>query len=279
MRVALGQLDMVWEDKAASLQKVRDMVKAASGQADLILFPEMTLTGCSNHLERVGEDGEDSQTLGWMRQMAMRYRIAIGYGWAALPQEGQCKGTNRFTFLDEQGNILGEYCKMHPFSYGGESECYRGGDRLVHFSFQGRKVSLFICYDLRFPEIFQIASKESDVFLVMANWPAFRREHWTTLLKARAIENQAYVVGVNCVGSRDDLDYSGDSAAFDPMGNCLGTLYGQEGVLICTLEDRAWHLRDKFQVKKDRREDFYAAAYLSREQMTNDKEKEEGDYE
>jgi predicted amidohydrolase len=279
MRIALGQLDMVWEDKEASLDKVKDMVRTAAGQADLILFPEMTLTGCSNHLELVGETGEDSWTLRQMRALAQEHGIAIGYGSAVLPEPGQDKGTNRFTLLDEHGDILGEYCKMHPFSYGGESACYRGGDRLVTVPFRGRSLSLFICYDLRFPEIFQIASREADIFLVIANWPAFRREHWLTLLKARAIENQSYVVGVNCVGSRDDLDYTGDSAAFDPMGNLLGTLYGQEGVLVCELEDRAWHLREKFQVKQDRREEFYAASYTVGEQRKNFKEKGEGEHE
>jgi predicted amidohydrolase len=279
MRIALGQLDMVWEDKAASLSKVKDMVRTAAGQADIILFPEMTLTGCSNHLNLVGEKSDDSQSLEWMRQLAMEYGIAIGYGWAALPEQGQTKGTNRFTLLDEQGSLLGEYSKMHPFSYGGESEYYRGGDRLVTIPFRGRTLSLFICYDLRFPEIFQIASEKADIFLVMANWPAFRRDQWTTLLKARAIENQAYVAGVNCVGNRDGLEYSGDSAAFDPMGNLLGTLYGQEGLLICHLEDRAWHLREKFQVKKDRRKDFYVEMYVSGGQKIKDKEKGEGEYE
>ena len=121
----------------------------------------------------------------------------------------------------------------------------------------GRKIALFICYDLRFPEIFQIAAREADVLLVIANWPQIRREHWQTLLRARAIETQSYVVGVNCVGMHDGCAYSGDSMAVDSIGNILGMLSGSEGILVCDLDDRAWSLRHKFSTRADRREDLY----------------------
>lgn len=262
MKVALGQLDMIWEDKEATLDKVQTMMKTASaGGADLILFPEMTLTGFSMNLQKIGEDSASSWTVNQMSELAKKYSLAAGFGWAALPEEKQQKGTNRFTLIDASGNLLAEYSKIHPFRFGGEADVFMGGNQIVTVPFLGRTLGLFICYDLRFPEIFQIASRQADILLVIANWPASRREHWMTLLQARAVENQSYVVGVNCAGTRDDLEYAGDSMAVDAMGNVIGRLSGQEGVLLCELDDRAWSLREKFQTKKDRREELYIAGF------------------
>lgn len=258
MRVALGQLDMVWENQAASLKKAEEMVaEAAREKCDLIVFPEMAFTGFSINLDKVGEDKSCSATKAEVVSMAQTYGIGIAYGWAALPSLGEKKGRNLFTLIDAQGVEVGEYAKLHPFSYGMEHETYCPGDQVVTFPYLGRQVALFICYDLRFSEIFHIAARKADVMLVIANWPAMRSAHWQTLLRARAIETQSYVVGVNCVGERDGDFYSGDSMAVDCIGNILGQISGREGVLVCELEDRAWRLREKFATAKDRREDFY----------------------
>lgn len=258
MRVALGQLDMVWEDKIASLKKAEKMVaEAAAGNCDLIVFPEMAFTGFSMNLEKIGEPRDNSDTKKAIARMAQKYQIGIAYGWAALPAPGENKGTNLFTLIDARGEVVGEYAKIHPFSYGKEDCYYAKGEEIVSFPFLGREIALFICYDLRFPEIFQIGAKKADILLVIANWPAIRSAHWETLLRARAMETQSYVVGVNCVGERDGDYYSGDSMAVDCIGNILGKISGREGILICDLEDRAWHLREKFATRKDRREDFY----------------------
>lgn len=263
MKVALGQIDMVWEDKEASLNKTEKMVKeAASAGADIIVFPEMTLTGFSMNLDEIGEDASCAQSVEAMKKIAIQNNIATGFGWTALPEPGCKKGTNRFTVIGSDGNILADYKKIHPFTYGGESDIYEGGNEIVTFQFSGHTISLFICYDLRFPELFQLASKNADVIFVIANWPSNRSVHWTTLLRARAIETQSYVVGVNCYGSRDNMDYSGDSLAVDSIGNILGQISGREGVLICDIDDRAWSLRDKFNVRKDRRTNFYVEEYL-----------------
>ena len=260
MKIALGQLNMVWEEKEASLQKVEKMMQqAAAGQADLIVFPEMSLTGFSMHIETIGENEQDAYTVHRMQELASRYGLAAGFGWAARPVDGAQKATNRFTLIGADGKILGEYKKLHPFRYGGEADVYEGGDRIVTVPFMGRQIALFICYDLRFPEIFQQArlQTEADIMLVIANWPASRREHWMTLLKARAIETQSYVIGVNCVGTQNGLIYSGDSMAVDILGQVMGQLSGQEGVLVCDIPDEAAGLREKFPVYKDRRTDIY----------------------
>lgn len=262
MRIALGQLNMVWEDRELSLQKAERLMEQASAQrADIIFFPEMSFTGFSMNLAKIGECSGASETVKLMKKLACRYRIAVGFGWAALPEPGQEKGTNRFTLLDRDGQVLTEYVKLHPFRYGGEADVYRGGDQLVTIPFCEHQISLFVCYDLRFPEIFQAVSDQSDLMVVIADWPASRRDHWMTLLKARAIENQAYVAGVNCVGEINGLSYSGDSSVFDPLGRLTGTLYGQEGIVVCDIGEDAVTLRRKFPMKRDRRNDLYIKAY------------------
>ena len=257
MKIALGQLDMIWENKEASFIKAESMVKEAKeAKADMIVFPEMTLTGFSMNLDKIGEDPDNSWSVSKMKECAGENNIAIGFGWSASPVPPCKKGTNRFTLIDKEGNVVTEYCKIHPFTYGGEAEVYEGGDEIISVPFLGHTISLFICYDLRFPDIFQIASKKSDFMIVIANWPSVRSIHWQTLLRARAIETQSYVIGVNCYGNRDNV-YSGDSLAVDSIGNILGDISGREGVLICDIDDRAWNLRKKFDTCGDRREDLY----------------------
>ncbi len=274
MRVALGQMDMVWENKEASILRGERMIQeAVQAQADVIIFPEMSFTGFSMNLDRIGETAGQPATMARMSELAKQYRIAIGYGWAALPDgtgmaDGDSRGTNRFSLLDSQGNRIAEYVKIHPFTFGGELEQYARGNRIISVPFLGRNVSLFICYDLRFPELFQIASEKSDIIFVIANWPQIRSAQWQVLLRARAIETQSYLVGVNCYGSRDGEQYSGDSMAVDSMGNVLGILSGREGVLICDLDDRAWGLRQKFSVRTDRQEELYGEYFSGKRMVT-----------
>ena len=237
MRIALGQLNMVWEDKELSLQKAEKLMEQASAQkADILFFPEMSFTGFSMNLAKIGESGEASDTVRQMKELAVR-------------------------LLDKDGQELTEYVKLHPFWYGGEADVYQGGDQLVTVPFCGHRISLFVCYDLRFPEIFQAVSDQSDLMVVIADWPASRADHWLALLKARAIENQSYMAGVNCVGDIDGLSYSGDSSIFDPLGQMIGTLHGQEGIVVCDIGEDAERLRQKFQMKCDRRNDFYIQQY------------------
>lgn len=258
MRVALGQIDMIWENKESSYGKAEKMIEeAAIADCDIIIFPEMSFTGFSMNLEKIGECEENSQTVEKMQELAKKHGIAIGFGWAALGKEIGGKGSNRFTIVDASGEKIAEYSKLHPFTYGKESVHYEKGSEIVTVPFLGRTISLFICYDLRFPEIFQIAARKADVMFVIANWPSIRSAHWETLLRARAIETQSYVVGVNCVGQRDGMTYSGESMAVDSIGNILGKISNKEGILVCELDDRAWNLRRKFATAADRREDFY----------------------
>lgn len=252
---------MAWEDKELSLQKVRKLTaQAAAGEADMIVFPEMSLTGFSMDIDRIGEDPDQPESVERMGRIAGEYHIAIGFGWAALPEAGQTKGTNRFTVLDAEGKVL-ESTVSASVPYGAKLIFIRVATRLVTVPFMGHTIGLFVCYDLRFPEIFELVSEQADVMLVIADWPASRADHWLTLLKARAIENQSYMAGVNCTGSLNGLDYSGDSTVFDPLGNLLGTLHGQEGIVICEIGHDVQVLRQKFQMKQDRRNEFYIQEY------------------
>ena len=172
----LGQLDMVWENADASIDRAETLIKqAAKAAAECIIFPEMSFTGVTLNTAKVAEDPKDSRTVQRMKELAKSYNLAIGFGWAASPEGEEKLVTNRFTLLDKEGTVVGEYKKMHPFTYGGESDCYAKGNEIVTVPFLGRKIALFICYDLRFPEIFQIAAREADVLLVIANWPQIRR--------------------------------------------------------------------------------------------------------
>ena len=142
-----------------------------------------------------------------------------------------------------------------PFTFAGEHENYRAGNQPVTIEILGIRTSLFICYDLRFADVFWELAPDTDLYLVVANWPSTRSEHWKSLLRSRAIENQAYVVGVNRVGEGDGLSYQGDSAIIDPLGEVLQEASsGEEEILIADIEvEKVSEVRDAFPFMNDRR--------------------------
>lgn len=253
IKIVLCQTQIVWEDKAANYRKAEELLaEAAKEGAELVLFPEMSFTGFSMHTEATGETDLATQT--YVAQLARRYGTAVGFGWAKACGK---KAENHYTIIDQQGNVISDYVKIHPFSFSGEDEKFQGGQEIVTFTLNDIVFSNFICYDLRFPEIFQAASKRADVILVPANWPARRAEHWKTLLRARAIENQVYILAVNCVGEIGRTSYQGDSCVIHPNGDVLRELSGTEGIVTYELADDVAEVREHFRVKQDRREDLY----------------------
>jgi predicted amidohydrolase len=159
--------------------------------------------------------------------------------------------------VSPQGAVT-RYAKIHPFSYAGEHEHYAAGERVVTADVEGLRVTPFVCYDLRFPEPFRLAAPETDLFAVVANWPDERREHWRTLLRARAIENQAYVAGVNRVGDGGRLHYTGDSAVLSPLGETLTEGADKMMVLFADVDPGSVQkLRSRFPALNDRRPDAY----------------------
>ncbi len=253
MRIALYQMHIAREDKAANMAKMEEQLKAASeNKAELLLLPEMCFTGFSMNVDATKE--ADEKMVERISALARQYQVAIGFGWAK--DCGQ-KAENHYTIVDKQGICLSDYAKIHPFSYSGEDQKFRAGDRLTSFVLGDMPCTGFICYDLRFPEIFQIASKTAHVIIVPANWPAKRSSHWKTLLQARAIENQVYILAVNCVGQIGSLYYSGDSCVINPDGQVLSMLSDTEGLIFYDLVDDVEQYRRRFPVKKDRREELY----------------------
>ena len=251
--IALYQMHIIWEDKEANYLQLESKLKELKDKkTELLLLPEMSFTGFSMNTDVTKESNRE--TVSKMVEYAKQYHIAIGFGWVKDCGE---KSENHYSIVNENGEVLSDYAKIHPFSYSGEDKKFQGGGRIEHFKLKGIPFSSFICYDLRFPEIFQIASKEANVILVPANWPEKRREHWRCLLQARAIENQVYIIAVNCVGEVGGVDYSGDSCVIDPNGKVLRILSEEEGVLEYELTDNVGTFRKSFGVKYDRNEQLY----------------------
>lgn len=253
MKIALYQMHMKWEDKEANYLKLEnELLKNSGKNIRLFLLPEMSFTGFSMNTAITKEC--DNQTVKRISDYAKKFKVAIGFGWVKDCGE---KSENYYSIVDSNGNILSQYAKIHPFSYSGENKKFRGGNWISNFCYGGIHFSTFICYDLRFPEIFQIASKKADVIIVPANWPDSRVEHWKCLLRARAIENQVYIVGINCVGKINKLGYSGYSCIIDPNGIILKEISNEEGILEYDLENNVQMIRNGFPVKNDRREELY----------------------
>ena len=257
MKVALCQFEIVFEKKEENTRRALDfMEQARSAGADLVLFPEMSLTGFSMNIMFTGE--KDRESVQVMCAAAERIGIAVGFGWTALTGT---RGENHYTVINAQGEILSDYVKMHPFSYSGEDRYFEKGNAPAHFTLDGISFSNFICYDLRFPEIFQCVSGRAHVIIVAADWPAGRSEHWKCLLRARAIENQCYILGVNTVGNQNGLYYSGDSCVVLPDGTVAEQLSDEEGLIFYDLVDDVEKFRRGFPMKQDRRVDLYAELY------------------
>ena len=263
MKIALTNMDIIWEDKSVNQDKCLELIKRASEcGARLILFPEMTLTGFTMNPQKYGEKaGEDSETVKFFEHLSKEYAIAIGFGYI---EKGEKDGfaKNHMAVVDA-GKILGDYTKIHPFSYGEENEHYCGGDRLVTVSIDGVIFGLSICYDLRFPELYQ-AMRSCDAIAVIANWPKGRVAHWNTLLPARAVETQAYVLGVNRIGKDVSLDYEASTAAYDYDGSPLSvaykaTSYGDECLMIKIEPDHVRRWKKEFPAANDRKPALYAS--------------------
>lgn len=253
VKIALFQMNIAWENKERNYIHVEHYIRTAHEKGiECVFLPEMSFTGFSMNTDKTKEAGRE--TIDKMTQYAQRYCIAIGFGWV---KDCGDKAENHYTVIDKNGKIISDYAKIHPFSFSGEDQKFQGGESINVFELNGMNCSTFICYDLRFPEVFQIASRTANIIIVPANWPAARREHWKCLLQARAIENQVYVIAINCVGKINGLYYSGDSCVINPNGEVLVELSDQEGVIEYELVDDVKNYRETFQVKNDRRNDLY----------------------
>lgn len=263
IKISLAQMNSIFENKEANKQKAFDFLKLGKAKkVDFLIFPEMTLTGFSMNFQKIGET--DNETLTWFSEKAKEFNLYIGFGHV---EKLNSAGRNLFSVVSPEGVEVSRYSKIHPFSYGNEDKYYEGGKEISILKINEFTISTFICYDLRFPEIFQAASRKADLIAVIANWPQKRRDHWITLLKARAIENQCYIAGINRIGTADGIDYSGDSMIFDPWGNSveLSTLpvINDECLLCADLDlQKVTNTRESFRYKADRKEELYIKYFM-----------------
>jgi omega-amidase len=255
MQIVGVQLDIAWEDPPANHAKVEAMLAGANLQPGaMVVLPEMFTTGFTMNLSPVTMCAVESQE--FLCELAKRLQVTILAGLAMPPVYRL--GRNRALAFSPEGKIIASYTKLHPFSLGGEHKSFEPGTELVTFPWQGFTVAPFVCYDLRFPEIFRHAARRgANLTLVIANWPIARAEHWLTLLRARAIENQAYVVGVNRVGRDPNTLYGGRSIVVDPMGVVRADAGAEESVLIVDIDlDFVQQTRERLPFLQDLRDDF-----------------------
>ncbi len=234
MRVAAIQHDIVWEDPSANFDHIGPMIESAVGNgAGMVVLSEMWSTGFSMRAADVAE-APDGPTPTFMKDVAARCGAWVV---GSFPERtpGYDRPTNRLLMAGPDGEDH-RYSKIHPFTYAKEDEHYAAGTDRVTVEIEGVRITPLICYDLRFTDLFWDAAPTTDCYLLPANWPAARRLHWTTLLRARAIENQAYVVGVNRVGSAGRLDYSGDTRIIDPLGEAIEAPSGEEAVIFADVD-------------------------------------------
>lgn len=220
MKIALVSLEQIWQDKVLNIQLCEVYIKeAVEFGADLVIFPEMTLTGFSMDIEAIAESERGSKTVEEFTQMATKYQIDLIFG---VVIKANNKARNVLCFVDKKGEVKESYTKIHPFTYAGENKYFISGEKASVVRCNEDNLALTICYDLRFPELYAALAEGSDIMINIANWPARRIDHWQTLLKARAIENQVFMVGVNRTGiDGNGLEYVESSAIYNANGDKL----------------------------------------------------------
>ena len=253
LTVTLIQTDLIWEDKAANLNMLEYKIRSLQERTEVIVLPEMFSTGFSMKPEQFAET-MDGESVEWMRKLATERKLILT-GSLIIKENKQYY--NRLLWMLPNGEY-GYYDKRHTFGYAGEDKYYSQGDKRLIASVKGWKVNLQVCYDLRFPVWARQSSDENktpeyDALIYVANWPDRRSHAWKTLLCARAIENQCYVVGVNRVGNDgNNIYHSGDSMVIDPLGEVLYHVKDEEDIFTITLDkDHLQTVREKFPFLKD----------------------------
>ncbi|HET54739.1 MAG TPA: hydrolase [Ignavibacteria bacterium] len=225
MKISLFQYSPEWENVEENISIIESILTRNVSDEDIIIFPEMTLTGFTMESKKFAEELDGTGTK-YFISLSQRLKKHIFAGIIELDDD---RIYNSLVHFDNFGLIRARYRKIHPFSYAKEDQFYDAAKEIVTTKIDQIKIGLTICYDLRFPELYRLYGKErNEIIINIANWSIKRIEHWKHLLKSRAIENQCYMIGVNRIGSDPFNDYSGSSAIYDPMG---------EEVLVCPNEE------------------------------------------
>ena len=248
LNIALIQTELIWENPEQNRAHISKKIEAIVDPVDVIVLPEMFTSGFTMQPQNVAETMH-GETISWMKTVAAKKQAAIT-GSLVITENNNYY--NRMVFVHPNGKTE-HYDKRHTFTLAGEDKVYTPGDKKIMIDYKGWKICPLVCYDLRFP-VWSRNSENYDVLIYVASWPAIRMVAWDTLLKARAIENMSYCIGVNRVGKDDNNhDYSGHSAVYDELGNRLDTIpLDEEAVEIVTLEKEALRLnRTKFNFLAD----------------------------
>lgn len=252
MKIAVIQYDIAWADRDANFETLAPLVAdAVSHGATFIVLPEMFSTGFVVDRDDIGEisGGPSSQ---FLSRMALQHNVTICGSCPELEPD-DIRPYNSLVVARPDGTQE-RYRKIHPFTYGGEDKHFRAGKDFSTVVIDDIRVSLFVCYDLRFADEFWALAHDTDVYVIPANWPESRREHWLSLLTARAIENQSYVVGCNRIGEGGRLNYAGDSRIIDPLGVVIADAGNAATTIYADVD--ATHVaavREKFPFLQDRR--------------------------
>ncbi len=255
LTISTIQTDLHWENKAANLQMLEEKINTLYQKTEIVVLPEMFNTGFSMNASMLAET-MDGPTIAWMKKVCTENRVILT---GSLIISAEKKYYNRLIWMMPNGEF-GYYDKRHLFAYSGEDKDFSSGIKRLITSVKGWKLNMMVCYDLRFPvwarqsvEKNEQAGYEYDVLVYVANWPERRSHAWKTLLCARAIENQCYVIGVNRVGSDgNDIRYSGNSLVIDPLGEVLYHMADDEDIFTITLQkERLDEVRTKFPFLKD----------------------------
>lgn len=248
LQVTLIQTNLVWRNAKENTLLFTEKINSVANSTDLILLPEMFTTGFTMNPKRVAET-MNGATINWLQKLANKKQCAIA---GSLIIKEANKYYNRFVFVHSCGKV-DFYNKRHLFSYAKENEQYEKGDKQVVINYQGWKICLQVCYDLRFP-VWARNTTNYDLLIYVANWPKVRIEAWKTLLKARAIENLCYTVGVNRVGKdENNIEYNGNSMAFNCVGKPILSFKNKEDGIktICLTKEHIAEVRKKFSFLKD----------------------------
>lgn len=273
LRVGVTELNIGFENREEAKKCCLEVMEEASANGvELLVFPEMTLTGFTMRPWLYAESWDadnipDSVSFFMENSRKYKMKMAFGYIRAVMADSDKMDDEtkepvyeNRLVLVDGEKVVL-DYAKIHPFSYSGENKVYRAGEKLVQAQVKDIRIGGYICYDLRFPEIFSAMRDQYEAIMVIANWPETRAEQWKTLLKARAIENQAYVIAVNRVGDGDGLHYIPGSHVYDWLGRDV-SIRVSEKLRVADIDPGAVrHARTEFPQTNDRKNTFYKMLY------------------
>lgn len=227
MKISLVQYNPEWENPVNNIAKIEKMILDLP-ETDLLIFPELSLTGFTMKSQDYGEEA-DGISMKYFISLAQRLKKDI---FAGVIENDNGSYFNNLIHFDRNGLIAARYRKIHPFSYADEDRFYSPGDELVVTKINKIRFGLTVCYDLRFPELYRKYTKEGvDMLINIANWPSKRILHWQSLLRARAIENLSFMIGVNRTGTDPYNEYNGCSGVYSPLGDEIVSVVDDEKII------------------------------------------------